>query len=116
MVDTRKEDNEHNTNHQSTSNQMTCLTTDIILSEEKKVGLLRSEAETKIASISHLEQEHQEEIKKQKQNKNQQKNLIYGKIGNTEHPAFELLPYDAPAATSKDSDSIWVKWVSNDKK
>ena len=44
-----------------------------------------------------------------------QRNLIYVKIGTTEHPAFELLD-DAPAAIAEGSDSVWVKWASNGKK
>ncbi len=85
----------------------------IVLCNGKGTGeLLNDKLETRTTSIHHPQQELQEEQPKQ----NQQRNLIYVKIGKTEHPAFELLPDDAPAATSKDSDSVWVKWASNGKK
>ena len=57
-----------------------------------------------------------EEPHRKKKLVDHQTNLIYVKIGNTEHPAFELLDDAAPAATAQGSDSVWVKWASNGKK
>lgn len=111
-----EEDNEIKIKHQSTNNEMTFATTAIKVPEGKEIRLLRNETETKPTNVVHLEQGRQEEIQRQKQKMNQHKPLIFVKIGKTEHPAFELLPDDAPAAMSKDSDSIWVKWASNGKK
>ena len=86
----------------------------VLLCSGKESGglLLYDTEETRMISNYHPQQDLQEEQHKQ----NQQRSLIYVKIGKTEHPAFELLPDDAPAATSKDSDSVWVKWASNGKK
>lgn len=58
----------------------------------------------------------EEEQHRKKKLVNHQTNLIYVKIGNTEHPAFELLDDAAPAAIAQGSDSVWVKWASNGKK
>jgi hypothetical protein len=57
-----------------------------------------------------------EEEHRKKKLVNPQTNLIYVKIGNTEHPAFELVDDCSPAATAQGSDSVWVKWASNGKK
>lgn len=64
----------------------------------------------------HEEDDHQGEQRRKEQEQKHQTHLIYVKIGNTEHPAFELFGDDAPAALTKDSNSVWVKWISNGKK
>jgi len=67
-------------------------------------------------STEHQAKENKGERRKEKEQHRQTTNLIYVKIGNTEHPAFELFGEDAPAALTKDSNSVWVKWISNGKK
>lgn len=76
----------------------------------------KTETLTFQTSTKHQAKENQGEQRKEKEQHRQTTNLIYVKIGNTEHPAFELADDDAPAATAKGSNSVWVKWVSNGKK